>query len=314
MKLSYFVALALSLAACTSTAAQHSAPVPSPPPAPAAAPAAPPPKAEIGQFGLDLAAAKPAVKAGDDFFEHANGTWYDTYSIPDDRSSFGIFTRLDEQSQNRVRDIIEQAAASKPAAGSPEQKIGDYYASFMDEAAIEANGLKPVRAELDRIAAAKSKRDIATLFGAPGYQSTFEIGLGPDLKNPDMYTVGIGQGGLGLPDRDYYLNDDPQLKQIRAKYVEYIAAMFTLADVSDGKARAQRIMDFETAVARVSWPIEDRRDVEKSYNPRTMAQVKEYAKGFEWQAFMDAAELGTRKDVILGELTAVRDIAKVIGT
>jgi predicted metalloendopeptidase len=314
MKLSFFAALALVLAACTSPAVKQAAPAPSPPPAAATPSAPPPPKAEIGDFGLDLSARKPSVQPGDDFFEYANGTWYDTYSIPDDRSSFGIFTRLDEQSQNRVREIIEQAASSHPAPGSPEQKIGDYYASFMDEAAIEANGLTPVRAELERIAAAKSKKDIATLFGAPGYQSTFEIGLGPDLKNPDAYTVGIGQGGLGLPDRDYYLKDDPQLKTIRAKYVEYIAAMFDLAAIPDGKARAQKIMDFETAIAKVSWPIEQRRDVEKNYNPRTMAQVKDYAKGFDWQAFMDAAELGTRKDVIIGELTAVRDIAKLIGT
>ncbi|HEU4628026.1 MAG TPA: M13 family metallopeptidase [Steroidobacteraceae bacterium] len=319
MKLSFLAALALVLAACTSTPIEQAASTPGSPPAAAAsapAPASPPPapKPEIGTFGLDLTAAKPSVKAGDDFFEHANGTWYDTYSIPDDRASFGIFTRLDEQSQTRVREIIEQAAASHPAPGTPEQKIGDYYASFMDEAAIEANGLTPVRAELDRIAAAKSKKDIATLFGSPGFQSTFEIGLGPDLKNPDVYTVGIGQGGLGLPDRDYYLKDDPQLATIRAKYVEYIATMLGLADVPDSKARAQKIMAFETAIAKVSWPIEQRRDVEKVYNPRTMAQVKEYAKGFDWQAFMDAAELGKRQDVIVAELTAVRDIAKLIGT
>ena len=312
MKCQLLAALALLATACTSTSVQQ-APAPAPAAAPATPPAPPRPKAEIGAFGLDLDAGKPAVKAGDDFFEHANGAWYDTYAIPDDRSSVGIFTRLDEQSQNRVRDIIEQAAASQPAPGSPEQKIGDYYASFMDEITIETNALKPVQPELNRIAAASSKKDIATLFGAPGYQSTFEIGLGPDLKNPDIYTAGIGQGGLGLPDRDYYLKDDPQLAQIRAKYVEYIATMFELAQMPDGKAKAQRIMAFETAIAKVSWPIEKRRDVEANYNPRTMAQVKEYAKGFDWQAFMEAAELGKRKDVIIGELTAVRDIAKLLG-
>jgi predicted metalloendopeptidase len=312
MKCQLLAALALLATACTSTSVQQ-APAPAPAAAPATPPAPPRPKAEIGAFGLDLDAGKPAVKPGDDFFEHANGAWYDTYAIPDDRSSVGIFTRLDEQSQNRVRDIIEQAAASQPAPGSPEQKIGDYYASFMDEITIETNGLKPVQPELNRIAAASSKKDIATLFGAPGYQSTFEIGLGPDLKNPDIYTAGIGQGGLGLPDRDYYLKDDPQLAQIRAKYVEYIATMFELAQMPDGKAKAQRIMAFETAIAKVSWPIEKRRDVEANYNPRTMAQVKEYAKGFDWQAFMEAAELGKRKDVIIGELTAVRDIAKLLG-
>lgn len=311
MKALVLAAFALVATACTSTAVQQtSTPAAAAPAAPAAPP---PPKAEIGAFGLDLTAGKPAVKAGDDFFAHANGTWFDTYSIPDDRSSFGIFTRLDEQSQQRVREIIEQAAASRPAPGTPEQKIGDYYASFMDEAAIETNGLTPIRAELERIAAASSKKDIASLFGAPGYQSTFDMALGPDLKNPDIYTVSIGQGGLGLPDRDYYLKDDPQLKDIRAKYAEYIATMLELAQIPDARSKAQRIVAFETAIARVSWPIEKRRDVEAQYNPRTMTQVREYAKGFDWQAFMDAAELGGRKDVIVGELTAVRDIAKLVG-
>jgi hypothetical protein len=115
MKLSFLAALALVLAACSSPAVKQAAPAASPPPAVASPPAPPPPKADIGDFGLDLSARKPAVQPGDDFFEYANGTWYDTYSIPDDRSSFGIFTRLDEQSQNRVREIIEQAASSHPA-------------------------------------------------------------------------------------------------------------------------------------------------------------------------------------------------------
>ena len=311
MKLPVIAALALVASACTSPPVhQASAPAAT---APAVAPAPPRPKPQIGTFGLDLTAGKPGVKAGDDFFEHVNGTWYDTFAVPDDRSSVGVFTKLDEISQQRIREIIEQAAASHPAPGTPEQKIGDYYASFMDEAAIETNGLTPLRAELDRINAAASKKDIATLFGAPGYQSTFEIGLGPDLKNPDIYTVSVGQGGLGLPDRDYYLKDDPQLKQIRDKYVDYIATIFELAQIPDGKGRAQRIMAFETAIARVSWPIEKRRDVEAQYNPRTAAQLRAYATGFDWQAFFDAAELGSRKDLIVGELTAVRDIAKLFG-
>jgi predicted metalloendopeptidase len=315
MKFRFLAALALAAAACTSTGVHESAPpAASAAPAPAAAPAPPAAKAAIGDFGLDLTAGKAEVKAGDDFFAHANGKWFDTYSIPEDRSSYGIFTTLDEMSQQRVREIIEQAAASHPAPGSPEQKIGDYYASFMDQAAIEANGLAPVRADLGRITAAAAKKDIATLFGAPGFQSTFEVGLSPDLKNPNVYSIGIGQGGLGLPDRDYYLKDDPQLKEIRGKYVDYIATVLELGAVADAKGKARRIMAFETAIARVSWPIEKRRDVEAVYNPRTTEQVRKYAPGFEWQAFMDAAELGTRKAVVLGELTAIRDIAKLVGS
>src|SRR5262245_34008537 len=315
MKPSFLVALALCVAACTSTALEKtSAPAPAPAPAPVAPPPAPAPKPHIGDFGLDLGAGQPNVRPGDDFFAHANGKWYDTYDIPQDRSSFGIFTELDEQAQQRVRDIIDQAAASHAAQGSPEQKIGDYYASFMDQAAIETNGLTPVRAELDRIKAASSKKDIATLFGAPGYQSTFGVGPSPDLKNPNVYSIDVTQGGLGLPDRDYYVKEDPQLKEIRAKYEEYIATMLQLSGASDAKGSAKRIMAFETAIAKVSWPIEKRREVEGMYNPRTLVELKKYAPGFDWQAFLDSAELGTRKAVVVNELTAVRDIAKLLGS
>ena len=303
---------ALALTACSTHTVQQ--PAPPPPPAPAVPPAPPPPpppKAAIGEFGLDLTAARPDVKAGDDFFAHANGKWYDTFVIPEDRASYGIFTTLDELSQQRVREIIEQAAAAHPAQGTPEQKIGDFYASYMDQATIDAAGLKPIQDDLDRINAAKTQKDIAVLFGSPGFQSTFGAGISADLRNPNMYTVEIGQSGLGLPDRDYYLKDDPNLKQIRVKYEAYVAQMLELGGVADAKAKARNIVAFETAVAKVSWPIEKRREVDAMYNPRSVDQLVKYAPGFEWRAFLTASELGSRKDVVLGELTAIRDIAKV---
>jgi putative endopeptidase len=312
MKQWLLAALVLVVTACNSSSVRDES-APAPPPAAAAEPAPPPPKASIGEFGLDLAAAKPEVKAGDDFFAHANGKWYDTFVIPEDRASYGIFTTLDELSQQRVREIIEQASAANPAAGTPEQKIGDFYASYMDEAVIEANGLAPLQADLDRIKAAKTKKDIAVLFGAPGFQSTFGVSLPPDLKNPNIYTVGVDQAGLGLPDRDFYIKDDAQLKEIRTKYEAYIAQMLELGGVTGAKQKARNIMAFETAIARVSWPIEKRRDVDAIYNPRTVDQLVEYAPGFDWRAFLQAAELGARKDLIVGELTAVRDIAKIFG-
>jgi predicted metalloendopeptidase len=308
------ITLTLVLGACSTRSAREAAVAP--PPAPVtqpAAPPAPPPKAAIGDFGLDPTAAKPEVKAGDDFFAHANGKWYDTFVIPEDRASYGIFTTLDELSQRRVREIIEQSAASHPAQGSPEQKIGDFYASYMDEAAIEAGGLTAIQGDLDRIKAAATKKDIAVLFGSPGFQSTFGVSLSPDLKDPNIYTVGVDQGGLGLPDRDFYVKDDPQLKQIRVKYEAYIAQMLELGGATGTKAKARNIMAFETAVARVSWPIEKRRDVDAMYNPRTLDQLVKYAPGFDWRAFMESSELGSRKDLIVGELTAVRDIAKLMG-
>src|SRR5690606_26840751 len=150
-------------------------------------PTAPRARAAIGEFGLDLTARKAEVEPGDDFFTYANGTWYEKFTIPEDRSTYGIFSELDERSQERVRAIIEEAASTNPAFGTPEQKIGDFYASFMDEAAIERKGLDPAKPDLERIAAAKTKRDIAALFGTVGFVSTFNLSMPPDLKNPRVY-------------------------------------------------------------------------------------------------------------------------------
>jgi predicted metalloendopeptidase len=303
----------VAAAACTSKPVQEtpvSAAIVKEPSAPSApAPAAP--KPEIGDFGLDLAAGKPDVKPGDDFFAYASGKWYDTFEIPPDRASFGVFNQLDELSKKRVRDLIEEAAASHPAPGTPEQKIGDYYASFMDEAAIEANGLAPAEEDLKRIASAASKKEIAALFGLPGFASLFDIDLPPDLKNPDQYSVVISQSHLGLPDRDYYLKDDPKLAQIRQEYVAYVEQMLALGGAPDAHAKAKDIMAFETAIAKAQWPIEKRRDVDATYNPRTKAQLVAYAPGFAWQSFFDASQIGGRQDLIVSELTAIKDLAGV---
>jgi putative endopeptidase len=266
-------------------------------------------KAAIGAFGLDLTTGNPAVKPGDDFFAYASGGWYDSFEIPPDRASFGVFNQLDELSKQRVRELIEQAAASQPSAGTAAQKIGDYYAAFMDEAAIEANGLAPAEGDLKRIAAAATKADIATLFGLPGFASLFDLDLPPDLKDPDKYSVVISQSHLGLPDRDYYLKDDPKLRELRGKYVAYIGQLLTLGGIPEGGAKANEIMAFETAVAKAQWPNEKRRDVDATYNPRTKKQLLAYAPGFQWQAFLAASSVGGRQDLVVSELTAVKDLA-----
>jgi putative endopeptidase len=276
---------------------------------PAAPPAAASNRAAIGAFGLDLTAGKPQVKPGDDFFAYANGTWLDGFTIPADKASFGPFDRLDELSKDRVRGIIEQAAAAHAPAGSPEQQIGDYYAAYMDQAAIEANGLTPAQGDLERIAAAHTRAAVAALFGEPGFISLFDVQLPADFKNPDRYCVFISESTLGLPDRDYYLKDDPQLQEIRSKYVAYIAQMLTLGGVADAAAKARDIMAFETAASKVQWSIEKRRDVDAIYNPRTRTQVLAYAAGFPWQPFLAAQQLGGREQLVLGELTAIRDLA-----
>ena len=272
-----------------------------------------PGKAAIGDFGLDLTAINRAVKPGDDFFGYANGAWYERFTIPADKSSYGPFDRLDELSKERVRGIIEKAAAAHAPAGTPEQQIGDYYAAYMDQAAIEAHGLDPAQGDLQRIAAARTPADIARLFGEPGFATLFDVQLPADFKNPDRYCVFISEATLGLPDRDYYLKDDPALKELRTKYVAYIAQMLTLGGVPDAAAKARDVMDFETEAAKVQWPVEQRRDVDAIYNPRTKAQLLAYAPGFSWQPFLDAQRLGARQDVVLGELTAIRDLSALFG-
>jgi predicted metalloendopeptidase len=266
-------------------------------------------KPAIGDFGLDLTAGDHKVKPGDDFFTYANGNWYESFTIPPDRSSFGPFDRLDELSKERVRAIIEQAAAAHAAPGTPEQQIGDYYAAYMDEAAIEAKGLAPAQPDLERIAAAHTHAQIAKLFGEPGFASLFDVQLPADFKNPDRYSVIISESTLGLPDREYYLKDDPQLQELRAKYVAYIAQILTLGGVSDVQAKAQAIMAFETAASKVQWPIDKRRDATAIYNPRSKQQLLAFAPGFPWQPFLEVQQLGTRQDLVLAELSAIRDMS-----
>jgi len=267
----------------------------------------------IGSFGLDLSARKLTMKPGDDFYTYANGSWVDSFVIPPDRSSYGSFTQLAELSEQRVRGLIESASKTPAVPGSNAQKVGDFYASFMDQAAIDAKGLSPIKAALSRIDAAQSHADIARLFGLPGYSSAFGVAIGPDLKDPNRYALNLGQSGLGLPDRDYYLSQDPKLVELRRQYTIHIASLLTLAHVDGAEAKAKHILDFETALASVEWSIEKRRDTEANYNPRTKAELMAYAPHFDWAAFLDACEIGGRQQFILNELTAVKDGAAVVG-
>jgi len=302
------LAACLALAACATKAVEEKKPVPAPV-APAPAAAAPAPKPAIGDFGIDLSAGNKSVKPGDDFFAYANGTWYDSYSIPADKTGFGPFYALDDLSKERVRGIIEKAAAGHTANGTPEQQIGDFYAAYMDESGIEARGLAPAQPDLDLIANAKSRNDVARLFGTIGFATLFDVQINADNKNPDRYAVVISESALGLPDRDYYLKDDPQLKALREKYVAYIAQLLTLGGAGDPHQQARDIMAFETAAAKAQWPIEKRRDVEATYNPRSKQQLLAYAPGFPWQTFLQAQQLGGRENMVLAELTALRDLA-----
>jgi putative endopeptidase len=271
-------------------------------------------KPVFGTFGVDLTTRKTTVKPGDDFFAHTNGGWLDTVPIPDDKASYGVAEKLDDEARANVRTIIEEAAAAKAPSGSVEQKIGDFYASFMDTARIEKAGIAALKPELDRIAAAKTPADLSRLFGEPGYQSPIGVYIGPDDKNPDAYFVNLVQSGLGLPDRDYYVKDDPKLKEIRAAYQAHIGRMLTLAGSPDPAGTAARIMALETRVARAHWAAERTRDAIANYNPKARAAVVTFAPGLDWQAMFDAMEVGTWDKFNVNTPSAVKEVAALVSS
>jgi putative endopeptidase len=269
------------------------------------------PKPEIGAFGLDLSAGNPEVRPGDDFFAYSNGKWYETAEIPADRSSYGVFRELTDRAEQQVRELVEAAAHAGSEGGGPMQKVGDFYATFMDEAAIESAGLKPIEPLLQAIRDAKERRDIARLFGLPGYQSIIGGGVRPDMKEPDRYAMYLAQGGLGLPNRDFYLKDDEKLKDIRERYLAYIERLLTLAEVQQPASKAQAIYDFERKIAQAHWTIERSRDAVARYNPYKKADFVAYAPGFDWQAFFEALGIPAHEDFIVMQPSALRDSAKL---
>jgi putative endopeptidase len=271
-------------------------------------------KPVFGTFGVDLSARKATVKPGDDFFASSNGTWLDTFAIPPDKASYGMFTKLDDEARANVRKIIEGAAATKPAQGSIEQKIGDYFASFMDTAKIEADGIAALKPDLDRIGAMKTPGELARLFGEVGFQSPVGGYIGQDDKDPEAYFVNLLQAGLGMPDRDYYIKDDPKLKETRTAYQAHVGRLLTLAGIPDATAKAARIMALETKIAQAHWARERTRDAIANYNPKRRAELASFAPGLDWQAMFDAMGVGAWDRFNANTPTALKGIAALVAS
>ena len=266
-----------------------------------------------GSWGFDLSGRDTSVKPGDDFFRYANGAYVDRLEIPADRTSYGNFVALGVLSENRVRKILEDAAAGRGGADPLQQKLGAYYRAFMDEARVEALGAAPLQADLQRVRAARSHEDIAALMGDKRLptDSFFGAYVSPDAKDPLHYTVAMGTGGLGLPDKDYYLVDNPRFAKIRTAYQAYVAQMLTLAGWSDPQGAAAAIMAMETNLAKASWDRVQRRDRDKTYNPATPDQLQALAPGFDFKRFLASAELSSADRVVLSDNTAFAPKARI---
>lgn len=275
-------------------------------------PAAPVQHAAIGKWGVDLSEMDTSVRPGDNFFRYVNGKWLDTFQIPEDKTNYGSFTVLADQAEKQVRGIIQDAAKTNAEAGTPEQKIGDLYASFMDTDAIDADGMKPLQPELDKIAAASSHDDIAKLMANTSLPMDGPFGgyVDVDSKQPDAYAFYMYQSGLGLPNRDYYLEDNERFQKIRTAYKKYIAQVFTLAGMADADKKAEAVYDLEMKIAKAHWNKEDSRNRDKTYNKMSVSKLEEYAPGFPWALANKTAGVDVQ-DVIVRQNTAFPKLAKI---
>jgi putative endopeptidase len=268
---------------------------------------------QFGTFGLDLTARDPSIKPGDDFYRYANGHWLQTTHRPSDRSRWGNFDLLEEAAEEQVHGMIENLPRNTPAGGI-EQQVGDYYRALMDEAAINAAGVGPVRGSLNVIDAARTYSDIAELMGRPDLHLNVPllVSIAIDEKNPDRYLVRVSQSGLGLPDRDYYLKQDEKFVTVRAQYRLHLENMLRLAGEADSAGKAQQIFDFETAIASRHWPREKSRDRDLTYNPRSAAQMEQLAPEFPWRAMLTPLGLDRHQQFNIAEPEAVGNLGKLV--
>ena len=229
-----------------------------------------------GSFGVQTKWMDASVKPGDDFDAYVNGAWNRTAEIPADKTRISAFNELDDQSQDRLKEILEAFVAGKYAPGSDEARLAASYTAFMDTAAIDAAGMAPVQPWLQAIWAAKTPQDLADLFAKPGYASPIDFDVFPDAKNSDIYALYISGGGLGLPDRDYYLKDSETYREARAKYREYLAFLLGKAGYEDPKGAADAVFALETRIARTHWNRSSYRERELTYNKVPVSEAAAY--------------------------------------
>jgi putative endopeptidase len=267
--------------------------------------------------GINVANMDRSIKPGNNFFEYCNGDWLKRTTIPPDRAAVGVFSTLSDLSAKRTADLVQEIAKGNPAEGSEQAQIANLYDSYMNEAAIEKRGIAPLEPHLKAIAAIQNKRELARMIGellradVDALNNTnfhtanlFGLWVAPDFNNPQHYTGYLLQGGLALPDREYYLSTSPHMREIQGKYQRYIATMLKLAGFNDAEARAKHIYDLEHAIAEKHWTLSQDEDVHKANNPWTMADFKKKAPGLDWDEFFRAAGLADQSKFIVWQPSA----------
>jgi putative endopeptidase len=269
---------------------------------------------------IKIANMDTTVKPGDDFFRYANGNWMKNNPIPAEYSIYGSFEALKEDNNKQLRGIMEDAVADKKAAaGSIKQKIADFYASGMDSATIEKTGIKAIQTEIDKIEAIKTVPELVDLvayFHTTGLNMLYNFGSAQDDKNSEKVIAMLYQGGLGLPDRDYYLSPDARSKEIRGEYVKHISKIFELAGVKKEQADkdAQTVMNVETKMAQVSSTRLELRDPITNYNKTDLAGLKKMAPQYDWEKYFAGVGLKATKEINVGQPKFFAGMAKMVTT
>ena len=279
------------------------------------------------ESGIELAAIDKSVKPGDDFDKYANGTWEKTAEIPADKSNIGIFSMINDRAQERKAELIDGIVKSNPAAGSDDARIANFYKAYMDTDAIEKRGLSPIKPDLDRIQAIADKGALAEAIGQSlradedplnatnlHTENLFGIFVTQAFGDPSKTVPYILQGGLGLPDRDYYVSSDPAMAKLRADYVPYVSKILTLAGFPNAEARARKIVALETKLAQAHATLEQSEDVTEANNPWKRADFDKKAPGVDWGRLLGAAQLGNSPDFIVWQPATLTKTAALIGS
>src|SRR5690348_936358 len=321
-------AVACACAACSQQSPNSgSAPASAPSAAKASSAAAPAPASTAPDIGIKLSYIDKSVKPGDNFFDYTNGAWLKTAEIPADRSSTGSFLDIFEITEKHTADLIRNAGAGNPAAGSNARKIADYYAAYMDTAAIDKAGLTPIRPELDAIDAIKTREDLARVLGsrlradvdpinATNFHTSNLFGLfvTKGLEETSIQIPYLLQGGLAMPSRDYYLSKDAHMAEARDKYKTYVAALLKQAGIADADTKAAAVIALETKIAETQESLVDSEDIHKANTVWSIAEFPKKAPGLDWNAYFKAAGLDGVKRIDLWQPSAITGESKLVGS
>lgn len=268
---------------------------------------------ELGTFGVDLSARDESVDPGDDFFMYASGNWYKNFELPADKTRYGAFTALADRSEEQVKTIIDDIM-QKEQLNAEEQLVHDFYKAYMDTETVNQKGLSPIADTLSTIDNIDNRQALAKVFGnawLTGAGTPIWAGLWYNRLDPNEYQLSVGAGGLGLPDRDYYLSDDERFVNIREAYLAHIENMLTLAEEENPAQKAQTILELETAIARVQWPREKRRDRDLTLNQIERNELADAYPGFDWDTFF--AQSGLKVPALnISQPEPVRDVINII--